>query len=199
MITTRIIGSNGQQLRVNGEGEISVTNHTHPPVDEVFESLPFRTYFTNSAGSNNMVGVGTLATPLVYSIDADSEFDYYIKSLSIKVADTGAQFDEFGALTALTNGVEFSWDSQKAGKLTIHEGIKDNLEFFRLSQQAPVIIDLSGVGADAVLIDVDLALLFGTPWGLRLTKGTTERLSFSVRDDLTGVTEFNIIGYGIKL
>jgi len=199
MIKANIIGSNGQALKVNGEGEISVTNHTHPPVDEVFESLPFRTYFTNSSGSIDM-RVNGATNNVDFYISGDGDFDYYIKSLSIKIADAGAEFNEFGALTALTNGVRFSWDSQKAGKLIIHEGLKDNLSFFRLSQQAPVIIDLSGVGADAVLIDVDLALLFGTPWGLRLTKGTTEKLSFSVRDDLsTGLDEFNIIGYGIKL
>lgn len=199
MITTKIIGANGQALRINGEGEISVTAHTHPPVDEVFESLPFRSYFTNTSSSIDM-RVNGATTNVDFSINADSDYDYYIKSLSIKIADTGAQFNEFGALTALTNGVRFSWDSQKVGKLIIHEGLKDNLSFFRLSQQAPSIIDLSGVGADAVLIDVDLALLFGTPWGLRLTKGTTEKLSFTVRDNLsTGLDEFNIIGYGIKL
>ena len=53
MITARIVGNNGQQLKVNGEGELAVTVHTHPPTDEAVESLPFRGYFKN-AGSDHL-------------------------------------------------------------------------------------------------------------------------------------------------
>ena len=199
MITSRIIGRDGQQLKVNGEGEISVTVHTHPPLDETFESLPFRAYFLDDAGSNDMRVNGT-TTPNSFSISADGDYDYFIKTISVKLADAGMSFSEFGNLTALTNGLEFSWISQKEGTLIVHEGIKDNIEFFRLSDQTPTIIDLSGGGADSITVMIDLTKIFGTPWGLRLTKGTTEKLSFIVRDNLgTGIDEFNIIGYGIKI
>jgi hypothetical protein len=201
MITSRIIGSTGQQLKVNGEGEIGVVVHTHPPIRESRISLPFRGYFENS-GSNDMIASGSLSAPVEYSIEADAEFDYYIKSLSVKLADATAKFNEFGALSALTNGVEFYWQSIKLGKLTIHDGIKDNIEWFRLSN-TPIttasIIDLSGGGADAIVVQIDLAQLFGNPWGIRLKKDTTDKLTFSVRDNLAGLDEFNIIGYGTKV
>lgn len=201
-VHAKIVGSNGKPLKINGEGELSVSVHTHPPHDEETESLPFRSYFTNSAGSNNMVTTGTLAAPVDFSIDADDLFDYYVKSLSVKIADAGAKFNLFGALTALTNGIEFKWKNQSTGELIIHDAIKDNLEWFRLSNNPVVIdsiIDLSGGGADAVVVNIDLASLFGNPWGVRLTKGRTDQLVFSVRDTLTGITEFNIIGYGVKI
>lgn len=202
MITSRIIGGNGHELKINGEGEIPVSVHTHPPRDEKVESLPFRSYFKDSAGSNDMVAVGSLTTPVDYTIDADSNFDYFIKTLSVKVADAGAKFNLFGALGALSNGIEFKWKNQSTGELIIHDGIKDNLEWFRLSNngvETSSIIDLSGGGADAVLVHIDLAVLFGNPWGVRLVKGRTDQLIFSVRDDLTGITEFNIIAYGTKI
>jgi hypothetical protein len=202
MLTTRIIGSSGQQLKVNGEGEIGVVVHTHPPIKESRVSLPFRDYFKN-AGSNDMKVSGTLAAPVEFSIDADANFDYYIKTLSVKLADAGATFDDFGNLSgALTNGVEFYWQSVTLGKLVIHDGIKDNLEFYRLSTNQVAnnsIIDLSGGGADAVVVSVDLVSLFGNPWGVRLQKDTTDKLVFSVRDNVSGVDEFNIIGYGTKV
>ena len=200
MITARIVGEKNNQLKVNGEGEISVTLHTHPPTDENVESLPFRNYFTN-AGSNDM-RVNGATTNVEFSINADSNFDYWIKSLHIKLADPSAQLDKFGNLTALTNGLEFEWQNQKVGALKIHDGIKDNLEFFRLSNGGyiPQIVDLSGGGADALVVFVDLAQLFGNPWGLRLTKNSTDKLLFRVRDDLSaGIVEFNIIGYGTKI
>ena len=199
MITARIIGKNGKELKINGEGEITTTIHTHPPIDEGVESLPFRSYFKNSSASSDM-RVNGATTNVPFYLAADDEFDYFIKTISIKVADAGATFEKFGNLTALTNGVEFTWSNQKVGELIIHEGLKTNISLFRLSAQTPTITDLSGSGADAIIVDVDLARLFGTPWGLRLTKGTTDRMTFTVKDNLsTGLDEFNIIGYGIKI
>lgn len=198
MITAKIIGSSGKALKVNGEGEITVSQHTHPPLDEEIESLPFRSYFLNN-GSNDM-RVNGATTPIEFSIEADENYDYYIKALNVKLADTGAAFNEFGNLTALTNGVEFIWRSQDIGELTIHEGIKDNLEWFRLANVNPIIIDLSGGGADAVVVTVDLKILFSSIWGLRLKKGTKDKIIFRVNDNLaSGIDEFNIIGYGTKI
>ena len=198
MITARIVGANGQQLKVNGEGEITASIHTHPPTDEKIESLPFRSYFLN-AGSNDM-RVNGATTPVEFSIDTDADYDYFIKAINIKLADAGAKFNLFGALTALTNGIEFIWRSQSIGELTIHDGIKDNLEWYRLANITPSIIDLSGGGADAVIVTVDMKILFSSNWGVRLTKGTTDKLIFRVNDNLSaGLDEFNIIGYGTKI
>jgi hypothetical protein len=36
------------------------------------------------------------------------------------------------------------------------------------------------------------------PWGLRLRKGTTDKLIFRVRDALAGLDIFNAIAYGIR-
>lgn len=199
MITARIIGSNGHELKINGEGELTATLHTHPPREEKVESFPFRAYFRNSSESNDM-RINGLTDPDDFYISADAEYDYFIKVISVKLADAGAKFNLFGALAALTNGVKFSWSNLKTGELIIHDGIKDNLEWFRLSNQVPTITDLSGGGADSIVVYIDLAVIFGTPWGVRLTKGTKDQLSFSVRDNLSaGLDEFNIIAYGVKI
>ena len=79
------ISYNGNKLKVNGEGEISVTVHTHPPEDEETSSLPFRTYFLN--GASNDMRVNGATTNVDFSINADDEFDYYIKSAFMKIMD----------------------------------------------------------------------------------------------------------------
>jgi len=189
-------------LKINGEGEVSVVVHTHPPDDEGVSSLPFRQYFTDdgtSAGDNDMRVNGSTNNVDFY-IKADNEYDIYIKTLSVKLADAGAAFNEFGNLSSLTNGVQIEWFSQSLGDFEIHDGIKDNLEWFRLSKQTPTIIDLSGGGADAVLTTIDMGELFGNPWGVRLKQNSTEKLILRVRDNLsTGIDEFNVIGYGVKV
>jgi len=204
MITTSITSGNGEdnRLKVLDEGEIGVVIHTHPPVKESRTGLPFRQYFTDdgtSSGDNDM-RVNGATTNVDYYISASSEYEYFIKFISIKLADATAKLNEFGALTALTNGLEFIWESQSLGSLTIHDGIKDNLEFFRLSEMEPLIIDLSGGGADAVIVQWDLAKIFGNPWGVKLGVGSLDRLIFRVNDNLgTGIDEFNIIGHGTKV
>ena len=203
MITTQIVDGNSgdHKLKINKEGEIGVVVHTHPPIKESRTGLPFRQYFTadgTAAGSKDMIVDGS-TTAVEFWIPAEAKKDRFIKFISVKLADAGAAFNEFGALSALGNGVEFVWESQAAGELVIHDGIKDNLEWFRLSNQVPTIIDLSGGGADAIVVGIDLAKIFGSQWGLKLTAGTTEKIIFRVNDALAGITEFNIIGYGVKV
>ena len=203
MITTQIIDGNSgdHRLKINEEGEIGVVVHTHPPIKESRTGLPFRQYFTvdgTEAGSNDMIVNGSV-TPVEFCIPAEPNFDRFIKFISIKVADPSAKLNLFGALAALSNGVEFEWQSQEIGSLTIHDGIKDNLEFFRLTEMTPVITDLSGGGADAITVTWDLSKIFGSQWGLKLSQGTTEKLLFRVNDALTGLVEFNIIGHGTKV
>lgn len=192
----------GNKLKIQPEGEVGVVVHTHPPVSESRIGLPFRQYFTldgTPTGDNDMRVNGS-STAVDFCIAANPNFDVYVKFISVKLADAGAALDEFANLSALTNGVEFEWQSQEEGVLTIHDGIKDNLEFFRMSSIVPSIVDLSGGGADAVIVPIDVAKMFGSPWGIKLTKGTTEKLIFRVNDNLsTGIDEFNIIGHGTKV
>lgn len=200
MITTQLKDGSGKghKLKVYKEGEIGVVIHTHPPPNEDISTFPFRSYFTDKNGSNDMAVNGATSSTDFY-IAADPEYDVYINSLSIKLAAAGATFAEFGNQAALTNGIEFVWSSTRSGEFVIHDGIKDNLEFYRLNNETPAITDLTGAGADAIIVFVSIENLFGVQWGIRLQPGTKDKLIFRVRDNISSVTEFNIIGYGFQL
>ena len=210
-IKATIRGSKGFPLHINGEGEASVVVHPHPPKDELLAPEPFRQYFTDdgtTAGSNNMIVAGTLAAPIPFYIKAVPEYDIYIKSISVVIGDAGAPaLNKFGALAALTNGIEWVHLRQEEGEYILHDGIKTNLEFVRLGVDTGAI----GTGVDAYLADVsgggteksylpviNMTQTFGMTWGLRLRKGTTDRLGFNVRDAMAGLVTFNAIGYGIR-
>ena len=67
----------GNKAKINGEGELGVVVHTHPPLDEDVTAYPFRQYFTNdgtSTGSNDMVVDGS-STSQEFSIKAQQERD----------------------------------------------------------------------------------------------------------------------------
>ena len=202
-INVKVIDGGGKNppLKLTREGAVNVAVQTHPPLEDDITALPFRQYFTDnglSTGSNDMCVDGSTVNVPFY-IRSQQDKVTFIKSISVEIADAGAKFNLFGALTALTNGVEFSFD-YVGGSEIIHDGIQDNLEWYRLANRVPTIIDLSGGGADAVVVFIDLAVLFGNPFGVRLRKGSSDKLTFTVKDKLsTGITTFNIIGYGIQI
>jgi hypothetical protein len=103
-----------RKLKVLDEGEIGVVIHTHPPVKESRIGLPFRQYFTDdgtSDGSNDMRVDGS-STSVDFYITALPDNDIFVKFVSIKLADQSAVLNKFANLSALTNGVEFEWQSR---------------------------------------------------------------------------------------
>jgi len=210
MIDFRLADGRGKPnfAKVNGEGEISVVVHPHPPRDEEENALPFRARFLASAGSSDMAVDGS-TTPVEFYVSANDEKDIYLKYISVTIGDNGSPaLNKFGAVSELANGVKWTWDSQDEGEIILHDGIKTNLEFIRTGNDSGAV----GTGADSWLSDVsgggteksylpsiDLAELFGLAYGVRLRKGTNDRMTFTVRDDVSSLVTFNAIGYGLQL
>jgi hypothetical protein len=212
MIKSTIVGAGGEELAsVNKEGTLNVVVHPHPPIGETLTAQPFRQFFTDNgitSGSNDMrVNGGAAATD--FYIGANENYDIYIKSISLAIGDGGSPaLNKFGNLSELTNGVSWHLFSNELGLYELHEGVKTNLEFVRLGADTAGI----GTGTDAFLADVsgggteksylptiNIAESFGLLYGLRLRKGSNDKLIFTINDNLTALTTFNAIGYGLRL
>lgn len=197
----------GNKAKINGEGELNAVVHPHPPKDEVESPDPFRQYFTDdgaSTGSNDMMVNGSL-TNVDFYISAVPAHDIYITSIAMVIADAGAILNKFGNVTALTNGVAFCWITQAKGNLILHEGLKTNFDFVQLADGRPSFGDGTGAFRASNIIStsegyipvLNLRDKQGLQWGLRLRKGTKDKIVFTVRDDCTGVDRFDIVGSGI--
>jgi hypothetical protein len=133
----------------------------------------------------------------------------YIKYITVEIGDGGAPaLNKFGALSSLTNGVAFYWDTQADPLYELHEGIKTNKEFIRIASDTAGIgtgieaflADVSGGGTEkSYLPNMDMTEIYGLPWGLRLRKGTNDKLIFRINDNLTGLTTFNAIATGTRI
>jgi hypothetical protein len=212
MKTTSIVDEDGNVLKVYGEGYTTVAVHQHPPEDESIIALPFRQYFTDNGLSTGSKDMNVSPSALGYTdfyISSQSEYDVYIKYITCEIGDGGSPaLNKFGALSALTNGVAFYWDSQLEPLYELHEGIKTNKEFIRIASDTAGIgtgveaflADVSGGGTEkSYLPNMDMTELYGLPWGLRLKKKTNDKIIFRVQDDLTGLTTFNAIATGIRI
>jgi hypothetical protein len=212
MKSTKIVDAdNSNSIRVYDEGEIGVVAHQHPPVRESRTALPFRQYFTDNGIStgSNIMSVNGATNYTDFYIEANSNYDIYIKYITCEIGDGGIpSLNKFGALTALTNGVAFYWDTQTDPLYELHEGIKTNKEFIRIASDTGAIgtgveaylADVSGGGAEkSYLPNMDMTELYGLPWGLRLKQGTNDKLIFRVQDNLTGLSTFNAIATGTRI
>jgi hypothetical protein len=198
----------GNKVRIGDEGEQYVVVHPHPPKDEVLAPLPLRRYMTLDGvvgGDIDMRKDGSV-NEVEFSINAINDKDIYIASLSFVIADAGAQLNEFGALPELTNGFELKWVTQEFGTEVIADSLKTNFEFMRLAGGDPPFGDgtgafrannISGI-SEGYIPFVDFDEIFGIKWGFRLRKGTNDKLTLIIKDDVTGIDKFDCIGYGIR-
>jgi len=198
----------GNKVRVNGEGEIGVVIHTHPPLDETITAYPFRQFMTNSSDSNNMIVDGS-TTPQEFNINASADRDIFVKSVSFRIGDNSSvSLNKFGGLTALTNGCALCFQNDALGAIVIADELKTNLDMVRLGVSTGAVgtgtdaykLDISGGGAeDTYLPFIDFSQVFGFSWGLRLKKGSNDKLFLTVNDALAGLVTFNSIAYGSQL
>lgn len=200
------------KARINGNGELHVVEHPHPPKHDTEDVFPFRQFFTDDGtpdGDNDMIVSGSSAAPLDFYIEAIPEYDIYVKYISAIIGDQGSpSLTKFGALSALANGIQWLWSTQSEDEYELHNGIKTNLDFIRIGGDTAAI----GTGSDAFLADVtggsteksympniDISETFGMPWGLKLKRGSKDKIIFRINDNLAGLDTFNIIAYGIRV
>ncbi len=195
----------GNSTFVLPTGFICVQPTFEPPLTDQ-KIKPFRQYLTNGGGaadSNDMIVDGG-TTNVNFWVPADQTDDRYITVLSVVIADAGnfAQ-NAFGALSALTNGCRLFYERASGEEIDIHDALKTNFDFTRLALGRPAFgaaatvfrgTNLIGT-AEAMLPVVDLKE-FMPPFGIKLDKGTNQRLVLTVKDALAGLTTFDIIAYG---
>lgn len=209
-IKSYIHSHEGTPLLIDNNGLINTVQQSHPVVDNAVFVKPFRQYFTDdgtSSGSSDMRVNGSSIEQEFY-IEAVDDKDIFIKTLSFEIADAGATLNDFGNLSALSNGIEFCWTTQSEGTVLIHEGLKTNWDVVRLSGGNPSFGDgtaafrannVSG-SAEGYIPVLNVSEVFGLPWGFQLRKGTKDKLLFKVRDNLSsGMDTVDVIGYGIQL
>lgn len=198
---------NGDASKIGTEGELPVVVHPHPPIDDEYIYLPFRQYFTDNGkpdGSNDIRVVGSLANPIDFYISARENDDIFIKTIAFVISDAQATLSSFGNIGALTNGIQFFFESQSLGTITINESLNTNFDFIQQCAGLPAFG--SGIDAfraqnvvgnsEAYIPTLDFGGLFGTPYGVRLKGGTQDRLVFRIQDDTSGVDRFDIVAFG---
>lgn len=187
---------------VTPEGAICVQSVDMPPMSPEGMLVVFRQFLTTdgtSSGTSDM----QVSSDTDFYVGSDQTFDIYIKTLSFVISDGSASLNQFGNITALSNGCQLIYQSNM-GDVTIHEALKSNFDFIRLCQGNPAFGDAAGSfrannvsgNSEGYIPVLDFERVFGMSYGLRIRAGSTDKITLKVRDTTTGVDEFNCIAYG---
>jgi hypothetical protein len=211
-IKALIEGSAGSGTAHVSQGSLHVIDHGTPPdnLGGALDILPFRQFLQTSAGSTDMAIDGT--TPVEFSVAANpaTTRDRYITSISILLSDASMEAGLFGGIATLTNGLDFEFSDPSIGIVEIDSAIKRNIDFVRLALGAPAfagtqntafivgLVSAAPTKDEAIIPVIDMRQTFGFARGLRLPAGSASKLTFRVNDDLTEITEFNIIAFGFE-
>jgi hypothetical protein len=199
-------GGNGRKAFVDAYNALCVTLRD-PAIPEVGE--PSRLQYFNAvvgstgadSGTTNMNVDGSSTTQEFY-VESNNDYDIRIMQIVVIIADSAIVHNSFGNVSALANG----WDlvMKEAGvETTIINAAKTGGQVIAQSG----LTNSYGDGAtsfeltnwtgteDAQTVVIDVSKL--VPGGIRIGRGTKDRLISRVNDDLTGLTEFTvrILGY----
>ena len=144
----------------------------------------------------------TLTAPHDFFVAADEDADRYITSVNFYAGygTTGELFEWFDRGGVLPNGCQFYYETQ-GDPVYIHDAITINADILRLCVTDIMRPDWESRNFAATndygfICAVNLLQMM-PPYGVKLDRGTTQRLVFAIRDDITAETDvFNCIGYG---
>lgn len=190
----------GNKAMIDDQSTLVVSVSACPPLIPQKNKI-YRAYLANSSGSTDMRVNGSI-TNVEFYISASGTADRYITQLSFIIADAGAVLSKFGAITALTNGCKLTYE-RLGETITIHNALKSNWDFIRLSLGNPAFGDINSTfiasnifGTSEGIVPVLDFTKIMPPYGIKLDEGTIQRLILTVRDDCTGVDQFDCIAYG---
>ena len=155
-----------------------------------------------STGSDDR-GIDGSVTPVKFYIAADADSDIYVTNISIICGyGTSADLFEFADKgAALTNGVQITYDHPTEGMITIANP-KVNYDFIRmaLADVTPTSWQINSLVANndyGFIVTLPLSKIM-PPFGIKLDRGTTQRLTATIRDDCITADLLNMRCFGFK-
>jgi len=154
-------------------------------------------------GTSEMGVTGTLAVPIDYYVEADEDNDIYITRISFILGyGTSAQGWEFAdANTVLVNGVQVFYEDTEGNQITIINP-KNNYSFHRASNSpiSTTAWEARGfwaAGDFGYFVNVSLKDIM-PPYGIKLDRGTNQRLTVRIRDNCSDADLFNCRAFGFE-
>lgn len=150
----------------------------------------------NIVGNNTSMNVDGSASPVDFTVTSAGDYDLYITCITILITDGAISLSKFGALAALANGFNF----------TIHEG-SSVIDVILDAKTGGDIVAQAGAQSWEIISNyvsnddglfITIPIFNFLPEGIRIGRGTLDKMVARVSDDLEGLTDFNVRIFGYK-
>jgi hypothetical protein len=197
---------------VDSDGFLQVIGASWPLAGFSPRIYPYRQQMTLNGvvGASSDMRVNGSVTNQIFALPRPATTlneDLYITTLSIVIADTLPALNQFGNKTAMVTGCLLQYITALRSTV-LNPSLKSNWDFVRMALGSPAFgattnafyaSNVSGT-SEAYIPIMDLTK-YSPPWGIRLSRNTTEALQFIVKDDLSAtstryVTQFDIVALG---
>ena len=204
---------------VNDDGRLYEIDTVYPPITNDRQIILYVDDLTlNNDGVTSDMKVDGSVTTQEFSVNADSEFDIFINSVSFFIAAELVVTDlgEFGGITTpLTNGCQLIYENSDEGDIIIGDNLQTNYDLLRMCNMNPQFgLDSNAAfkiiqafsnqddGYLFILKFADYGYEQEYSGGIRLKAGSTDRLVFKIRDNLnltpSDISSFDGRVYGFK-
>ena len=207
-IKSTIQGTNGHQATVLRTGAVLVSVEDRPIVPIGTQNrIQYLGGKLGSDGLNSGVtnqAVNGSVTPQIFLVRATEEYDIYVTYVTIVVADGNISNKTFGSLSALTNGWSLRLIENGTQTYIIDHAVtcgefilKSGGEVFGSGASSNLVSAWNPANDDAFIQKIALSAL--VPGGLRIGRGTLDRLESVVEDNLSSLTELTVFIHGNKV
>lgn len=198
----------GNLIDISKTGELKIVGQLLPDDSEPVRQVPFTQDLVNSSGASDARVDGS-TNNIDFFIQAETEEDLYLNTLSFLISDVNSTLSQFGNIGSLTNGVQLVYFNSELGEVLLADSLQSNFDFVRLCGGVPPFGDSTtafqagnvggpGGNSEGYIPTLKFKDQFGLNFGLRLRAKTKDKVIIRVRDNLSSVDEFNIVGYGFK-
>ena len=194
---------NGTPARFEDGFQITSISGNPPLLPQKIKVFSQKFTVTGTAAGSDDLGVSGAAIPVEYFIPADDDSDRYITRISFVLGYSGSaeayEFADSGA--ALANGVLVSYTDTYFDEITIMNP-KSNYSFMRASGAQ---VSLTGweargfaaTGDYGYFVNISISDIV-PPLGIKLDRGTSQKMSITIRDDCTDADLFNCQAFGFE-
>ena len=194
----------GLKNKINKFNALKVYSQEIPDIDDPTILVPKSGFLTDENG-NSDARVNGSASPIDFTINALEDTDLYISGLSFRIADQNAQLSKFGNIPPLPNGLQLIYKNQDIGERILLDELKSNFDLVRACQGNPPFNEVEAFRATNIIGNSEGYLpvlkikeVFNLPFGIRLKRGTLDKLILRVNDNVSAVDAFDIFYYATE-
>lgn len=208
-ILSNIVDGSGTRSRAkvlkNGALVVQTADVLQSEKEKIIIFNSFLTDDGTKTGNSDARVNGSVTPVEFYIVPPNQDKDLYISTVFFTIADSGATLNQFGNISALTNGFDFFYQND-LGDNVIRSGLTTNFEIGRMCGFQPAFGSGSTAfrannvegNSEGFLFEYDFKKKNGFARGIVLEGGSNQRLALRVNDDVTGVDKFDIYVTGFE-